>query len=282
MIIDFHTHTFPEKIAGRALGKLAHMADSRPYTDGTADDLIRSEKQAGIDLSVILPVATSPSQHETINRTAVLVSQEFLSQGLLSFGGIHPDNENYREILSGLAEKGIRGIKLHPVYQRVPFDDIRNLRILDCASELGLIVIIHAGYDIGYPGESFASPRHILSAIEQVHPQKLVLAHMGGWACWDEVERDLAGAPVWLDTSFSITPIRPPEDSPHAGQEAAQMDLQQFLRIIEKHGAHRILFGTDSPWSEQKEALHAVCSSGCSPGQLQLILGENAKKLLAL
>ena len=44
MIIDFHTHIFPEKIAGRTLDYLKEICQTEPYTDGTAKDLIRSQK----------------------------------------------------------------------------------------------------------------------------------------------------------------------------------------------------------------------------------------------
>ena len=282
MIIDIHTHTFPEKIAEKALRKLEQLSSSKTYVNGTADDLLRSQKQAGIDLSVIQPVVTAPAQHKTINHTAAVINETYNGKGLLSFGGIHPDCENYREILHGLVSNGIRGIKLHPVYQKTPFDDIRILRILDLASELGLVILTHAGFDIGIPGEDFVSVHHILSAIRQVHPQKLILAHMGGWECWDIVEKELTGAPVWFDTSFTLTPIRPPLPQSEENPEIPQMQTQQFLRIVQKHGAERILFGSDSPWSDQTEALRLIRTSGLSLKQLRLILGENTKKLLAL
>ena len=68
MIIDFHTHIFPEKIAGRTLDYLKEICQTEPYTDGTAKDLIRSQKEAGVDISVALPAVTKPSQVDSINR----------------------------------------------------------------------------------------------------------------------------------------------------------------------------------------------------------------------
>lgn len=53
MIIDFHTHIFPEKIAARTLDFLKDICQTEPDTDGTAKDLIRSAKEAGVDLSRI-------------------------------------------------------------------------------------------------------------------------------------------------------------------------------------------------------------------------------------
>ena len=53
MIIDMHTHIFPEKIAERTLDTLAKTFHSDPFTKGTADSLAESAEKAGIDLSVI-------------------------------------------------------------------------------------------------------------------------------------------------------------------------------------------------------------------------------------
>ena len=38
------------------------------------------------------------------------------------------------------------------------FDDIRTLRILDRAAELGLIVLSHSGLDVGFPGVVHVTP----------------------------------------------------------------------------------------------------------------------------
>lgn len=221
MIIDFHTHTFPEALAPRVLDKLSKSADIMYYVEGTVDALSASMAADGITHSVILPVATAPAQHETINKTAAAINDRAKATGIFSFGSVHPDNENYRQILRSLAEQGIRGIKLHPVYQGVYFDDIRYLRILDCACENGLLTVVHAGYDIGFPDIDYAAPEHILPVLKQVNPNGIILAHMGGWGCWDRVEELLLGYPVWLDTSFSLTPLRRP-DPEHQGNRYCQ------------------------------------------------------------
>ena len=149
MIIDFHTHTFPDKIAGRALTKLSHNSHSKPFTDGTDTGLVRSMKESGIDLSVILPVATDPAQVMGINDSAARREEERLAEGLISFGAMHPDYEDWHGELARIRENGMKGIKIHPVYQETDLDDIRLLRIYDRCAELGLSVVIHAGFDIG-------------------------------------------------------------------------------------------------------------------------------------
>ncbi len=282
MIIDFHTHTFPENLAGRAIAKLAASSRARNYLDGTADALRSSMKEAGIDYSVLLPVVTRPGQQEDINRSAIEMNQHSRETGLISFGGIHPENEDYREILRGLSRNGVKGIKIHPVFQRVNIDDIRYLRIIECASENDMIVITHAGYDIGFPGEDFSSVRRIERMLDTVKPQKMVLAHMGGWDSWQEVEERIVGRDVWLDTAFSLLPIEPAPGTVRTPEENPPVSREQFLGMARRHGTDRILFGTDSPWSGQRQMVAAIRASGLDAKEQGAILGGNASELLEI
>ncbi len=282
MIIDFHTHTFPKELAGRAISKLAASSRARNYLDGTAGALRASMEEAGVDYSVLLPVATRTGQQEDINRNAIEVNRHSKETGLISFGGIHPENEDYREILRGLSENGVKGVKIHPVFQRVAIDDIRYLRIIECASENDMIVITHAGYDIGFPGEDFSSVRRIEKMLDIVKPRKMVLAHMGGWDCWEEVEERIVGRDVWLDTAFSLLPIEPAPGTVRGPEENPPLTGEQFLRMVRRHGADRILFGTDSPWSGQKEMVAAIQGSGLDEKEQEAILGGNAGELLGI
>lgn len=45
MIIDFHTHTFPDELADRAVGTLAHSGGIHNYLDGRVHSLIDSMKK---------------------------------------------------------------------------------------------------------------------------------------------------------------------------------------------------------------------------------------------
>lgn len=280
MIIDFHTHTFPEKISVRVLEKLCRMGHTEYYTDGSARGLAESMRDAGIDYSVNLPVLTDAAQVEKVNSALLAGADELRAQGIITFGGMHPEYENYRMELRRLKEHGIAGIKLHPAYQRAALDDIRMLRIIECACECGLIVLAHAGIDLGITEKNYAAVPQILHVIETLHPERFVLAHMGGWSCWEDVERDLAGAEVWLDTSFSLGALTP--DRYHSGTpyRAYNMADEDFVRLARKHGIERILFGSDSPWAEQRETLAHFLTLGLTEEEKRKILGENARALL--
>ena len=280
-IVDIHAHTFPEQIAKRAIAKLSESAHIKHYLDGTLDTLKSSMQSAGIDYAVLQPVVTKPAQQEDINHAAILTNERYKETGILSFGGIHPDNENYRQILRELVTHDIRGIKIHPVFQQTYFDDIRYLRIMECACENSLIILTHAGLDASFPDHTFVTPDRIRNVLDQVQPDKLILAHMGGWNCWNEAEELLAPYHVYLDTAFSLSPMRSNSGIPTDGHYKP-LSREQFLRMVQAFGADHILFGSDSPWTDLSESLELVRGIGLTDTELNNILGYNAAKLLGI
>lgn len=264
MIIDFHTHTFPDKIARASIESLSKCSGITPHTDGTLDGLKRSMEEDGVDISVILPVVTRPAQFETVNKVAAKICEK--ENNLISFGGIHPDCSDIKQKMREIRSLGLKGIKIHPAYQEVYMDDIRYLRILEAATEENLVISVHAGVDIGLPEPVYAAVEKILHAIRETKPEKFVLAHLGGWKEWDAVEELTAGENVYLDTAFL-------ED---------YISDEQLLRIIRKHGTDKILFGTDCPWSGQRESIERLEKLPLTEAEKQLIFAENAKKLLGL
>ncbi len=279
MVLDFHTHTFPDAIADQVICKLQRLSRSKPYTNATNSSLQASMREAGIDYSVTLPVMTNPGQVEKLNSLAGQAMEQISQTGLIPFGGMHPDYENYKAELHRIHEMGIPGIKIHPAYQGTDFDDIRFLRILDTASELGLIVLTHAGIDIGIPEHNYTSIAQILHVLKEVSPPKLILAHMGGWNSWLAVEQDLAGAPVWMDTAFTLGTIEAAPGTQRTPEESQMLTQEAFLRLARKHGMERILFATDSPWSSQITYRKFFQTMQLTPEEEQAVLGGNALQL---
>lgn len=269
MIIDFHTHIFPEKIAAKTIEHLENFGHIKAHTNGTLNGLKQSMKEAGITTSVILPVVTKPEQFDTINRYATSITGK---DGIISFGGIHPNSENYKKELDVIIALGLKGIKLHPDYQDTFIDDQRYIDIITYAVDHNLIVSIHAGIDIGIhepvhcpPDRAFLMLQKVLTKTSNPYP-KIILAHTGGYDQWDQVEQYLVGQNVYFDISFSLPMISD----------------DQMLRIIHNHGSERILFATDSPWGGQKETVQHVEQLPLTDKEKDAILYQNASKLLEL
>lgn len=265
-IIDFHTHVFPEAIAEKTISFLEAKADSVAFTRGSLAELITSMKEAGINYSVALSVVTKPSQFDTVNR---YLSEINGKNGIISFGGIHPDCENICEKLDYIKSLGLKGIKLHPDYQNTRMDDEKYVKITDEAIKRGLIVLFHSGWDIGYPDSHMASCEYAVNLLNKLNiderpDAKIVLAHTGGWKNWNQVEDLLIGRNVYFDLSFSL----------------GFLEKEKMTEIIKNHGCDRILFATDSPWSGQKKSVDEISALELSQEELDAIFYENAAKLL--
>ena len=280
MIIDIHTHIFPNKIAANVIDKLSRTSRTVAFTDGTVDSLIHSMKNSNVDISVILPVATNPYQVEKVNNASTELNEKYFEEGIISFACMHPEYENYSKELSRIKNLGFKGIKVHPVYQDFNIDNIKYLRIFERAAELDLIVITHAGLDIGFPGVVSCSPKMCRNVVDEIGNFKFVLAHMGGWKNWDEVPEYLADTKVYIDTAFSTGTITPRKDSHWETEELKMLNEEEFIKLFNIFGADRIIFGTDSPWSSQSESINFIEKLAITESDKCKIFGENAEKLL--
>ena len=276
MIIDFHTHTFPDRIAAAAIAKLEQAAHAVSHSDGTRGGLLQSMHSAGIDRAVVLPVATNPLKCASMNDTSHALDGR---DGLTYFAAIHPDAPDWQEELARVKSLGFKGVKIHPVYQGVAINDPRFVRILSRCGELGLIVVMHSGADIGFPGVEKCSPAMLRDALNQAGPVTLVAAHMGGWRNWQEVPEYLLDTGIYLDTAFSLGSISPIDDH-YAPEELPMLNAAQFCELVRIFGADRILFGTDSPWDDMKESVERIRDLPLTKDEKAAIFSGNALRLL--
>lgn len=277
MIIDFHTHTFPDKIAAAAVSSLEQKAHTHAHTDGTQAGLLHAMDAAHIDHAVVLPVATNPLKCASMNNAS-----HALNGGRLTyFAAIHPDAPDWAEELARAKQLGFRGVKIHPVYQNVAIDDPRFVRILASCGELGLIVVMHSGADIGFPGVEKCSPAMLRRALREAGPVTLVAAHMGGWRNWQEVPEYLLDTGVYLDTAFSLGSIIPMDDH-YAPEELPLLSAEHFCQLVQNLGSGRIVFGTDSPWDDMGQAVERIRALPLTDAEKADILSGNARRLLGI
>lgn len=278
MIIDFHTHTFPDKIAPAAISSLEQKAHALSYSDGTRAGLLRAMKKADVSRAVVLPVATNPLKCTSMNDTSHALDG---LDGLTYFAAIHPDAPNWHEELARVKALGFKGVKIHPVYQGVPIDDVRFVRILARCGELGLIVVMHSGADIGFPGVEMCSPAMLRNALKQSGPVTLVAAHMGGWRNWQEVPEYLLDTGVYLDTAYSLGSISPLDDH-YAPEELPMLADARFVELTRIFGSRRVLFGTDSPWDDMGQCIARIQALPLTDTEKADIFDGNARQLLGM
>lgn len=268
MRIDFHTHCFPDALAPRAMAILTKncSADAaiHPHTDGTARDTKALLQSAHIDRAVVCNIATNPRQETNVNSFAIsMAGDDFFCP----LGSLHPDSEQQESELDRLTRAGIRGIKLHPDYVGVPLLDPRFDRIFSLLEERGLFVVVHAGLDPISPDFIHATPEAFAAVAKKHKKLTLIAAHMGGFRCADEVLKHLVGTDVYLDTSLSA---KRPEEK------------ELLVKILREHPEDKLLFATDTPWSNPGKEIAFVEEAGLNAERRDAVFYKNAQRLLGL
>lgn len=264
-IIDFHTHIFPDKIARQALASLAEdSGEYVPRTDGTLKGLLASMDHAGVGTSVVANIATKPAQmlpifdfcgHIAGSRIAPLVS-------------VHPENSmaDVNALFLQAADAGIRGVKLHPMYQGFFIDDRRMYPLYQLIEHFGFFVVFHTGYDIAFPGNTQADVERVAVIAREFRELVIVATHVGGWRQWERAAMLGKFENVHTETSMTLT----------------EMDDGEFSRLLSAFGEDRVLFGSDSPWTDQTEMVARTLKLGLPGRKLEKLLELNARALLGL
>jgi hypothetical protein len=219
--------------------------------------------KAGIDLSVVCSVATKP---ETVESTHQWL-ESIRDRRILPFATMHPDRLAVIKEVQDLKRRGFKGFKVHPDYQGFFVDERRVYPFYEAAQAERMIILFHAGLDRGLPDPIHSTPERLAKVHRDFPSLRMVVAHMGGEAVFDETERHLLGRDIFMDTSFVLR-VMPP----HV--------LERFLK---NHPVERILFGSDSPWTDQGEELRSLTGLPYLSGEeKEKIAGRNAAGLLGL
>ena len=260
MIIDFHTHLFPDQLAPRAIGTLAEKSGYLPYTNGTVSDTLEKMQQWGIDRFAVLNIATNPKQQPKVNGFA----KEINGDRIISFGSVNPFSPQALDELDSIKAAGLVGIKLHPEYQGFDIDDNIAYPIYERAQELGLIMVFHGGKDVAYPNSLRAHPKATRKIANDFPNAKIVIAHYGGYRLFEEALEFIAGTNLYIDTAA----------------EYGCISSKQAEQIIIKHGSEKVLFGTDCPWQDPQKAIMFIESLNIPRQDKEAIFYRNAENLI--
>mgnify|MGYP000120864877 CR=1 FL=1 len=260
-IIDFHTHAFPDAVADRAMAQLLSETDQvQSFLDGKLSSLIASMDDHSIETSVLCSIATKPSQFEPILNW----SRQICSDRIIPLASVHPKDPNPVERVHQIAQAGLKGLKMHPHYQDFFMDDPALDPLYEAIQSQGLLLTMHTGYDFAFEWIDRASPQQISTVISKFPDLKLVTTHLGGWQQWDAVEEFLIGKSIYMETSFSLQ----------------YLDHKKLKQMLLAHPADYLLFGTDSPWTDQGVEIDGFRNLGLSEMLLDKIFSRNARNLL--
>lgn len=259
MIIDFHTHVFPDAIAQRASGNIAKFYDMPTAYDGTLSTLLKIGGQSGLGGYVVHSVATRPSQVAAINDFIAGICRE--NSNVWGFAALHPDQRDMADEIDRALGMGLKGVKIHSDMQRVALDDPRLMKLYGLI-EGRVPILLHAG-DRRF---DYSNPDRLVRVLDAFPRLAVVGAHFGGWSVWQKAAQALSGRDLYVDCSSSMYALTP----------------EEIRALVRGYGAHRVLFGSDYPmWNPGRE-IERLRAAGLEKAEMELILHENARRLLGV
>ena len=220
MIIDSHVHI---GVFGRY--------DMKP------EYVIDSMKRYEVDYSLVSPITgvEFAEDHSPLpedwSYDQISANEEALAFARLNDGKIgilpwcRPNSEGFNDAFAAMVDNGgryIKGLKFHPYHSMLPITAQQVEPYLAFAAEKGLPVEVHSA------GDEFSQPRFVYEAAK-AHPDiNFIMVHMG----------------LITDNNEAIELIG---SLPNLYGDTAWVKPESGLKLIQKYGAHKLLFGTDNP-----------------------------------
>lgn len=258
MIIDMHVHIFPDAIAERASEGIANFYELKVRYDGKLSTMFELGQRAGIEKYLVHSVATTPRQVRSINDYLAGAVNAHPDQ-LVGFMTVHPDLKHMEEEIDRALKMGLRGVKIHPDIQQVSLNDPRFYRLFEIIQ--GRIPLLT---HMGDPRYDYSHPRRMARVLDDFPRLTAICAHFGGWMCWDDAEKELAGRDVYVDTCSSFKWLTP----------------ERATEIVRAFSADRVLFGTDYPMWDPATEVERLNRLRLTDAEKEKIFSRNALALL--
>lgn len=259
-IIDAHAHIYPEKIAVKATETIGTFYDIKMgMPAGTSERLLEEGRRIGVSRYVVHSVATTAHQVRSINE---FIKREVTSHPeFIGFITLHQDltEEEMKAEVDWAIENGMKGIKLHPDFQKFYIDDEAVEKIYRAAGDR-LPILFHIGDD----RYEFSKPHRLVKIAKKYPEVKFIAAHFGGYRCWDDAPLYQGLDNVYFDTCSSLPFI----------------DAKKAKELIDLHGADKFFFATDFPMWDAKTELERFNEIPLTDEEREMILSGNIKRLL--
>jgi predicted TIM-barrel fold metal-dependent hydrolase len=277
MIIDCHTHIFPDEVrkdrqayCKRDKGFSSIYNNSKAKMAGV-EDLIASMDEYGVERSVICGFPWSQKDLCSLHNRYLMESASRYPNRLIVFIILFFSDPGWSEReLKKWMKQGARGVGEIAFYRRnMTSQDIRAVRpILAQMGKKGIPLLLHVNETLGhpYPGKGKTPLERFYELILSFPNLPVILAHWGGGLPFYELMPEVAKAManVYYDTAAS----------PYLYSKKIYAVVKEII------GAKKILFGSDFPLLSPRKYFQELEDSGLSKEDQKRILGLNLLNLL--
>jgi predicted TIM-barrel fold metal-dependent hydrolase len=269
VIIDFHTHIFPPEVRerrneyARLDPTFAEMYANPKAKIATAEDLLASMDESGVDISVALGFAWSDHDDIVRNNDYLLDSAAKSGGRIIPFTTVNMADDRARAEIERCTKAYARGLgELRPENQGWDLNGAPGELLANIAGRLDLILLFHVTEpgDRSYPGRRGCKLDSFRTFAER-HPELIVIgAHLGGG--------------FYAGTPLTASPYVDTAAQPflHPGEKAPA----ELARIP----ADRLLFGSDFPLISRARQIAELRAALPDEARLEAALGGNAEALI--
>lgn len=284
IIIDCHTHAY-NSVDREALENKLGILDGplpedsphrwRLVQGADVESLAASEKEAGVDKFVLLPVATRKERVGELNRWSARAARDHPE--IIPFATLHPLTSDPGAELAEALELGLKGVKLHSLLQRFDLLGPESLSLIEAVHQAGLPVLLDTLYGPGLVkvkphlvsfenelGPFATSPDQVAELAATFPKMPIIAAHMGCLYGWSEIEPLYGLDNVFFDLAYVDR----------------LLGSREVLGMIRKKGPEKVLWGTDTPWREVGRALEWFRCLELGDEEQEMILGRNLSGIL--
>lgn len=279
MIIDFHTHIFPEQVRNHRKEIAAKDKTFRSLFSSTnsrmvsAEELVAAMDESGVDISVVMGIGWENMDVCKVSNDYIIEAIHKFPMRLKGFCSVNPIyGEEAIEEIHRCADYGLTGIgELHPDSQGFDISDKKLMGpLIDKARELTMPIVIHSSEPVGhdYPGKGSVTPDLLYKLALNFPEARLVFAHWGGGLPFYELMPEVPDLMknVFFDTAAS----------PFLYKE------EIFRSVTNIIGYDRVVFGTDFPLLEQNRVIRQLINAGISDEAKEAIFYKNGLNVLGI
>jgi len=279
LIIDFHTHIFPpEVVKNRERFAARDRVFSRVYGNPkarmvTVEGHLEAMAEDRVDAAVVCGFPWQDTGVAAMANAYVLEAQQRFPGRVHAFytpslsGG-----ESTLRAAADALEKGMKGVGEAAFYRaEMLAEDWTHLgELARIARTFGVPLLLHVNEPVGhvYPGKVEMRLRDIWRFTVDHPDLALVLAHWGGGLFFYELMKSVRKSSGRLYYDTAASPFL--------------YDPSIYRIAAEILGPDRVLFGSDYPLIRPSRYFRQIDGAGLSPEARARLLGENARKLLAL
>ena len=279
MIIDFHTHIFPDHIKEDRTSYFTSepefelLYNSPKSKLATAEDIIAAMDENKVDRSVVFGFPWRNIQTIKSHNDYIIDAVNRFPKRLIGFCCVDPTAENADAETIRCLDAGLSGVGEIAFYgsgiDQTALDALSP--IMDICKKRNCPILIHTNEPIGhdYPGKSPISVTQIFNLINRYKDNILILAHWGGGVFFYNLLKKSIKERfenVFVDTAAS----------------PFLYDPLIYPTAVKIFGAEKILLGSDFPLIPPKRYVDEMAQIGLSEKDQEKILGLNAQTLLSL